>query len=54
MAVNAQAQTQGQGTISLGGNFDLSQLGMGSPAAWSAGLFLVLLAVVVLVVLGLR
>lgn len=52
MAVNVQAK--GQGGLSLGGNFDVSQLGAGSPAVWSAGLFVVLLVVVVLVVMGLR
>ena len=52
MAVNVQAK--GQGGLSLGGNFDVSQLGAGSPAMWSAALFVILVAIVVLVVMGLR
>ena len=52
MAVNVQAK--GTGGITLGGNLSLDQLGAQSPAAYSVGLFLVLLAIVVLVALSLR
>ena len=52
MGVSVQAQ--GKGGVSLGGAFDLGQLGGTSPAAVSAGLFLVLLAVVILIALSAR
>ncbi len=53
MGVNVQGQ--GRGGISLGGNLDFSQLGgTGSPAAVSAGLFLVLLAIVIVIAMSAR
>jgi hypothetical protein len=54
MGVNASASAQGRGGISLGGNLDLGQLGLGSPAIYSALLFFILLAIVVVVALSLR
>lgn len=52
----AVVQTQGsaRGGVSIGGNISLGQLGAGSPAMYSAILFVVLLAVLVLVAMSLR
>lgn len=36
------------------GNLGLSQIGANSPAAWSAGLLVVLLVVIVLIAMSLR
>lgn len=53
MGVNVQAQ--GKGGISLGGKLDLGSLGgTTSPAMVSAGLFLVLLALVVVIAMSAR
>lgn len=54
MAVNVQAGGGGGGKVSLGGQFDLSQIGLASPAGYSAVIFVVLLAVVILIAMGLR
>lgn len=53
MGVNVQAQ--GKGGITLGGNLDFSQLGgTGSPAVVSTGLFIVLLAIVIVIAMSAR
>lgn len=53
MAVNANAAAQGG--VTLGGRFDLSQMGgASSPAMVSVVVFLVLLAVIVLITMGMR
>ncbi len=52
MAVNVQAG--GGGKVSLGGQLDLSQIGLASPAGYTAVIFVVLLAVVILIAMGLR
>jgi hypothetical protein len=49
-----QVQARGGGGITLGGNLNLAQIGVGSPAMWSAILFAVLMAVIVLVAVSLR
>ena len=54
MGVVAQGQAQGAGKVSLGGNINLEQLGAGSPAMFSAVLFVALLAIIVVVALSLR
>ena len=55
MAVNVSASGKGGAGVSLGGRLDLGQLGgTGSPAMVSAGLFVLLLAVVVLIALSVR
>lgn len=49
-----QVQAQGGGGVTLGGKLNLDQFGLGSPASWSVGVAVILLAVIVLVVLSLR
>lgn len=52
MGVQVQAGGQVRGGVTLGG--DLAQVGVNSPAGWSAGILLLLLALIVVVVLSLR
>ena len=49
-----QVNAAGKGGISLGGNLSLDQIGATSPAGFSVGIFVVLLAAVILIALSLR